>query len=242
MIPVISIIKLVATLIAFFVTYLGYKKWKETQLLSFNYFWKVNLFHGLECAAFLSFGFIGLVLGNLYTIQVMWNLAALSGGLLVAFLIPLLLAFLGAEEKYQKLSQRVLLVLALGSFLVPWFFFDKAKVVTYPITGELTGITWLTSVPLFLLVFAALFCITFMIIPSFVLLIRSFRVDDVVQKNKGILLSLGVFWIGISGLWFWFVIPIVKTSFMNDVLGGLFCCFGQILFALGMLVEDKRIL
>lgn len=241
MIPTVSIIKVLATTIGFVVAYLSYKRWKKTGLISFNYFWKLNLFHALECGAFLVFGVLGLVFKNLYAVQIAWNLAGLAGTLILVYFIPLVLVFFGVGEKYQKIAKWFFLALALFNFASAWFSFDKAKVVTYPIPGpgDLTGIFWINNMSRDSVIFTGVSLVVFIMFPSLLLFIKAMRERESALRRKGILLSFGTFAVGLSGLWFYFYIPLFGTSFWNDVFGGMSCALGQILFTLGMLRKEK---
>lgn len=234
--PILSLTKIFATLIGTFVSYNGYKRWKETKLLSMEYFYKAMFWHSLDCAAFMVMPLFSF---NLYFVQLLWNLNFFSGSIFYAYLLALLLLFLETGKIYLVVKNFLFAITILG-LIFSTLFLKPAIIKIYPFPfGNLNGITWQSSLP-----FISRICPGIWIIVIFLIFIplitkKAFSLKDSVGEQKGIYLVLGVAGLFIAAIMNWLVGPIIGYSFWREIIHGLLCASGQIFFSLGMLTKGK---
>jgi len=236
LIPILSIEKIFASLVAFFVALKSRERWQKEKLLSFDYLFKGMLWLGIFCATFVVIFFVST---NLYLVQGLWMFADFCALVSFAYFFSLALIF-SDLERFCLFAKKLFLILAFLVLIAESFFFKKAITQTYPIPfSDLTGISWASSVPSS---FKIWFGITTLLVATIftpLIVKRVLTLVDPVKRKKGIFVALGFLGLSLACVWFWLLRPMLGISFWIEVLQGLFCVSGQLFFALGMFLKKK---
>lgn len=238
LIPIISVLKLLATLTSLIVAKKSYDRWKETNILAFEYFSKGMFWLSICFATFVFMPVMSEIFG-LRFVQGALMLTDFSGIVVFAYFAPLTFIFLEIE-RFHLPVKRFIIGLAILVLIIEGYFFKEAIVQTYPIPFlNLMGIGWTINLPILLKIWFGIVGLLFTMIFGLLLIKKVLTLEDPFERKKGIFVTIALFSLGLAAVQFWFLSPMSGRSFWMEILQGLLSIFGPTIFAIGMLAKKK---
>jgi len=212
MIPLVSIGKLIATLLAIYVTFYSYKSWKTTQDKISKYTFKLFL-----CLVFVFGSFIlPPFIKDLFIIQLIFYLVEFLSLISITYLFLIFLESMGWQE-IKKFVSPIFFLLAVILLIIYSFHFNQAQSYNFQFFN-LQFVGWTANLPYLSRIISFSLITAFTVFCSILLLNKIYKIENVIVKKRGLWFVLGLFGLAVSGGAYFVYGSIQPTSFFKDLI------------------------
>ena len=228
MIPLVSIGKAIAFLLAVYVVNYSYKSWKRTGDKITGYVFKLFISLAFAYGCFIFFPLIE----NLYIIQAILYFVEFICFVAMGYFLMIFLELM-EWQKFKKGIFSLILLMGVGLLVLYSFHFNPAKIYTFQFLN-LQFIGWAINLPaLYRVVISGLTASFVLCIPLLLIKIRRFK--DPFIRHRATWFSLGLLSLIIEGNICFIYGNIRPTSFYKDLAHVLFSilpllCFLKLIF------------